>query len=1354
MAVVDVEYLGSPSTHLHEPTVSESDLLERIRRSSIIIMAFTSYISANSPVPQTSKSRSEDASSKPFLLEDVARAPRRISSLRKYATLSDLHAHLNHRRGSLFGNVGGDPCRRLDQSSNTWTSISGDAPNHGDSEDCTVFVEEYNKLAEKHRMRKLQPDNWEPDYYEHGHDKSGSWFSRKVLRRTSSSHNATTKLDRQLKHKRSFSDSLRLKLKRDAFKDKDVKELVRLCGSSLLHLPSDYALASLAVPTCFRATAQYLIQHGPVTRGVFRIPGSRNIVNALYNHYTYNEVDEDGSTITGTVHCPTLPEHIRCDVHDVASAFKRFLAGLPCGILGSLALFDALVSISSQLHADPEMTRTRQTKVRARLIALAILSLNSQYRRNLICAVFGLLSMIGRVAETSRREDDHGRPLPTSDLMGYRPLGIVFGPLLIGEQLDNYIMQLVNPYGGLVLFPVASQPKVRKEKQKKSKSGDDIDSFNTHVEKIKVANGITEMLITHWRDVVRHMKNIKRLKSIEGHRKLAVRSPKQTHLRPSTSEFFSLRKPPDWDNGMSPSRNTERSISPTPAQRKGSTSSTEILSAIRHTAQEENLAVRKQRARPRPMSSQNLSRTISMTILSPTAEEHLEAAPRLEMLSPDSLDSEPPQNTTITNAPNTRQHLESSSQNTPVDTLKNNFRKNPKSYYKNSYESSKNNSQSSGSHSSTLQDENHVKDTEVGRSTSLEVSQKDILSISGLANPPSPNPLLSEHAQQITASDQRGAACLPKLNPRTMMSTSKIARWKDCTGPLARISHEQDIISSTDFAKAIKPESTNPEVSLHHLNHENVSVKPAPFMNPSEESVLKMEICVSVLDYTERPENHYHESPKSRSAKDSPTKPPCSSESTSSITQHSLLSPQDDTNYRNTLTEALSNTKIIATQSKRLPRYHSFANGVDRNSIGGSVKAMAAKFDNADISSTYTPSPSKTTMKLIPRSSKKSLSGIDGAVSESPKPSQVSTYTTNPSPSPSPTKSQKSDISLYYQHPSLPFAEQLKSRESESLKRFTPPRRILRSSIKDTTPLRLIRTPLYEPAGSSKASPSTFHDLERTLEPIESPLRRDASTLQSFDSPHVLRGNSASQQSPVITHSHLSTNDSAAASGSGSPIASPGHQRCSSILHLQIRALQRQLTAKNEEIQQLARQLDVREKLDTVALSEQLREAKREIEFWRNKAEVSEKRVLRIDDFSSSSGTHACPSNSIGPVDTSNHGSGEDRAVVADRTRRNLHGLDGAESRQHTSNESSRTVIHDVEEAANGRDYSIWIKQMMKTFDSAESHEVAKQIEEQLRDCHWDVDEAIVDEVVVKRNRRRLKTPEMVRWTKEGVAKR
>ncbi|PQE05598.1 GTPase activating Rga6 protein [Rutstroemia sp. NJR-2017a BBW] len=459
-------------------------------------------------------------------------------------------------------------------SSNTWTSSSGGVSDVDDTDDRMHFVEEFNRLAEKHSVRTFAPSEYETDPFpEDVPDKTGSWLSRKLFRRPSSPPSIRSRKDpRHLRSKRSISDSLRLRARRDTLKDRDLVELVRLCGSSLLYLPAEYAAGSLALPTCLRATAQYLIQHAPATRGVFRIPGSQNTVNLLYNHYCL--VNDEGGLVAGTVRCPTLPDHIQCDVHDVASAFKKFLSGIPGGILGSLPLFDALVSIQTHLRGDPELTRTKHSKVRARLIALSIATLRSTYRRELICAVFGLLCMVGRAAETARREDDRGRPLPTSDLMGYRPLGIVFGPLLVGDLLENYNLRLADPHGSLVLTPVSS-PKQRRERHKKNKSAEEGITFNTTVDKVKVANGITEMLITHWRDIVRHMKNLGALKPIEGSKSLAVRGRKTPTLRPSMSESFSLRKPPDWIHEK-PSRYADRSLSPTPPQRKSSLQCAEI----------------------------------------------------------------------------------------------------------------------------------------------------------------------------------------------------------------------------------------------------------------------------------------------------------------------------------------------------------------------------------------------------------------------------------------------------------------------------------------------------------------------------------------------------------------------------------------------------------------------------------------------------------------------------------------------------------------------------------------------------------------------------------------------------------
>lgn len=86
---------------------------------------------------------------------------------------------------------------------------------------------------------------------------------RRILKRTSSML-AIKNVQKDVKHKRSISDfSLRLQAaKRDSLKDKHLVELVRLCGSSPFYLPTEYAAGTLTLPTCFRATAQYLVQRG------------------------------------------------------------------------------------------------------------------------------------------------------------------------------------------------------------------------------------------------------------------------------------------------------------------------------------------------------------------------------------------------------------------------------------------------------------------------------------------------------------------------------------------------------------------------------------------------------------------------------------------------------------------------------------------------------------------------------------------------------------------------------------------------------------------------------------------------------------------------------------------------------------------------------------------------------------------------------------------------------------------------------------------------------------------------------------------------------------------------------------
>ncbi|KLU88751.1 hypothetical protein MAPG_07735 [Magnaporthiopsis poae ATCC 64411] len=401
--------------------------------------------------------------------------------------------------------------RRRERSSNTWTSSSADMALLSDTdevEDRTWFVEEYNRLASKYGIRPLAPEDFDdaPSVVEVAPPGKKKWFSRK--RDASGSRTTSGKSDKTLGHKASIGDlhlNLGVQGKRDSPKDKSLQTLVKLCGKSFLYLPTEYTPGCLVVPTCLRATGQYLAQNGPQEKGLFRVPGSVRAVNALYDYYCADY--DGGGTISGTVRTPNLPSHLDFGVHDVASTFKRLLAGLPGGILGSVSVFDALVAIRGQLDGGLETNRTRQTRLRARLIALAIATLRSHYQRELVCAVFGLLCLVGRAAETAPREDDYGRPLPTSDLMGYNALGIIFGPLLLGGLIDHWSTHATAPSAGpMHLHPPLPPPRKDRSKRRAFSDGKRPATPVT-VDKILIANSIAEMVIANWRDVVRHLKS-------------------------------------------------------------------------------------------------------------------------------------------------------------------------------------------------------------------------------------------------------------------------------------------------------------------------------------------------------------------------------------------------------------------------------------------------------------------------------------------------------------------------------------------------------------------------------------------------------------------------------------------------------------------------------------------------------------------------------------------------------------------------------------------------------------------------------------------------------------------------------
>ncbi|CAG9995946.1 unnamed protein product [Clonostachys byssicola] len=453
--------------------------------------------------------------------------------LRRVPRASRSSTSLAFPQSATVHHLGGPRDGPMRRTSRTWTTSSGDLGLMSDTDefdDRALVVQEYNRLAKKKKIEPAVPE------------KRG-WLHR-MLRSTSNgtqgqraARSAARPGTPSLQHRRSVSEYANhlAPCRNNPPRALTLQSMVRLSGKSVLYLPQDYTPGSLVLPTCLRATAQHLSQH-VTTRGIFRISGSVRVVNTLFDYYCYS--NNGGLDVSSTVRCANLPSHIDFSIHDVASTFKRMISTLPGGILGTLSIFDALVAIHAQLRGDPEFPRTKQTKVRARLIALAVGAIESQFRRELICAVFGLLSLIGRVAEVTPREDEGGRPLPTGDLMGYSALGIVFGPLLVGELLDQYDMNLATPSNGLVLLPPGAK-KVRQGRRKPAPTEKNLVGAQT-INKVNIVNSITEMLIANWRDVVRQMK------ALGIHHRKDVSNPtlRSGSLRPSFSESYTARKPP------------------------------------------------------------------------------------------------------------------------------------------------------------------------------------------------------------------------------------------------------------------------------------------------------------------------------------------------------------------------------------------------------------------------------------------------------------------------------------------------------------------------------------------------------------------------------------------------------------------------------------------------------------------------------------------------------------------------------------------------------------------------------------------------------------------------------------------
>ncbi|KAI9840754.1 MAG: hypothetical protein M1837_001328 [Sclerophora amabilis] len=409
----------------------------------------------------------------------------------------------------------------------SWNSVSGHIfsdLSRTSTQDRSEFVGEYNRLAAEHGLAPLllgnsaltaEEDRKEEDHITFAATPSRSlpksWLFRKLMRKPSSSQSDSTRPQKSVTRRMSFGDVANLaSRRRDSLKDQDLDDVARLSGLSVLVLPPEYAPCNLTVPTCLSATATYLTQHGPSTPGLFRIPGSQAMINTLYDYYghQYLDAEKEKDLIQQTIGSGMLPQQIPYSVHDVASVFKKLLSGVPGGILGSLELFKTLRDINSHLLTDSDCIS--KSRVRTRLIALAIASSDLEIRVSLICAVFGLVSMIGQQGEPFKNDVGPDMPPSSPDMMSYQALSVVFGPLLLGNRTEQILMESEISVCGVHKIPETPGKQKKREKRKETseKKDEREDIFALHLERAKIVVEIAQMLIANWTDVVRQMRDI------------------------------------------------------------------------------------------------------------------------------------------------------------------------------------------------------------------------------------------------------------------------------------------------------------------------------------------------------------------------------------------------------------------------------------------------------------------------------------------------------------------------------------------------------------------------------------------------------------------------------------------------------------------------------------------------------------------------------------------------------------------------------------------------------------------------------------------------------------------------------
>jgi hypothetical protein len=635
-----------------------------------------------------------------------------------------------------------------------------------------------------------------------------------------------------------------------------------------------------------------------------------------------------------------------------------------------------------------------------------------------------------------------------------------------------------------------------------------------------------------------------------------------------------------------------------------------------------------------------------------------------------------------------------------------------------------------------------------------------------------PEGTVSGHLRRIAASEpgQPSGLRVPqsrRLSKTTYGDTIRKKAWESSQqvinqDPLSRISHEEDEASLAALARVMESEEMSTEVhesptKKDHLSRISQEENEASLVtlaqaNQSEEKNADKKDALSRVSHEEDLTSlvalsRALDSQESSTGSDDPPKAQDSSSSTRPAGQnaagppaapflvHMVTADSSKTPVRPTLDPQMPSHELSPAKPSpsRVPRSHGGV--LDKISIrprGSSVKALAARFNKPESAPTFGLSPTKSPTKPTVSPTR---------TNESPRrESIVAPYTRN---TPSPAKSQRSgksektpksvrntgQVERHIQFGSKPTVE-----PKSSPAKNTSPRRVLKSSLSDSTPLRRVEKSFDSIKSTSSFTVNALNPFAVSLKHVTAAPAMEVPVDYAFDGPSGKPNTGGDLSIPELspgerqvqlmrpttsgatdmTHNQRPDSVLERVIAISSPLFSPplytedkdlSLNRSNSLLYSQIVSLQTQISRKNEALRKLKQQLDTRDSLEFGTLSEQLRGTKKELRMWKTRAEVAEKQVELLSKVPTqysrmtsirrhARSTGNSPSMQQSSVDY------DDSSKTTERIRKSLHGMDGAGSSEWNSEESNETVIREIRHAVTGSEYDIWREQTMNDLGS------------------------------------------------------